>query len=175
MLRSSRRVIKSRWMSEVLLGKTALITGAARRLGRSFVLACARAGADIVIHHSNSTEEAAAVRQEITRLRCNAWIFQADFNDPVQAGSLNPSVNKSSPLFALINSAAIFDSLSLEATSLQAWQPSDGNKNPEILNNIPPKKWANKNESEKALLFLLTCHAYITGEILHLDSGRPLV
>jgi|WetSurMetagenome_2_1015567.scaffolds.fasta_scaffold295357_2 NAD(P)-dependent dehydrogenase (short-subunit alcohol dehydrogenase family) len=120
MLQSFSRVIKSRWMSEVLLGKTVLITGAARRLGRSFALACARAGADIVTHLSNSTEEAEAVRQEITRLVSKAWIFQADFTDPVQAASLIPSINKSIPLFALINSAAIFDSLSLQAASLQA-------------------------------------------------------
>jgi len=241
-------------MSEDLLGKVVLITGAARRLGRSFALACARAGADIVIHHSNSAKEAETVRQEIARLGRKVWVFQADFNDPIQAGSLIPSINKSTPLFALVNSAAIFDSLSMEETSLQAWQqhlqinltapfllsqefarqaqrgarivnildwralrpgadhfpytisksglgaltrslalalapeitvnglalgailpPTDGNENPDILKNIPLQRWAKENEAEEALLFLLTCPAYITGEIIHVDGGRHLV
>jgi pteridine reductase len=241
-------------MTEILDGKTILITGAARRLGRLFALACARAGADIAIHHSSSDEEAEAVRQEITSLGRRAWIFKADFNDPEQAGSLVPWINRSTPLYALVNSAAIFDSLSLEDTSPQAWQqhlqinltapfllsqafakqaqpgariinildwralrpgadhfpytvskaglaaltrslaaalapditvnglalgailpPSDGNRNPEILKNVPLKRWANENEVEQTLLFLLSGPPYITGEILHVDGGRHLV
>ena len=38
-------VIKSNWMSERLDGRVVLITGGARRLGRLFALACARAAA----------------------------------------------------------------------------------------------------------------------------------
>lgn len=53
--------------------------------------------------------------------------------------------------------------------------PSDGNKNPDIIKIVPLKRWANQNEVEEALLFLLTCPAYITGEILHLDGGRHLI
>jgi len=41
-------------MNESLNGKTVLITGGARRLGKKFALACARAGADVVIHHGHS-------------------------------------------------------------------------------------------------------------------------
>jgi NAD(P)-dependent dehydrogenase (short-subunit alcohol dehydrogenase family) len=241
-------------MSEILSGKTVLITGAARRLGRLFALACARAGADVVIHHSNSREEAEVVRQEITILGCQAWIFQADFGDPQQAGSLIRLINEVTPLYGLVNSAAIFEALSLEATSLEAWQqhmqinltapfllsqafatqaqpgarivnildwralrpgadhlpytisksalasltqsmaialapditvnglalgailpPSDGNRNPDILKNVPLKRWANENEVQEVLLFLLTCPPYITGEIIHVDGGRHLV
>jgi NAD(P)-dependent dehydrogenase (short-subunit alcohol dehydrogenase family) len=241
-------------MSEILNGKTVLITGAARRLGRLFALACARAGAGVVIHHSNSSEEAEAVGKEINGLGSPAWIFQADFNDPQQAGNLIRLINEATPLYALVNSAAIFDSLSLEETSLEAWQqhlqinltapfllsqafarqaqpgarivnildwralrpgadhlpytisksalaaltqslaialapditvnglalgailpPSDGNKNPDILKNVPLKRWANQNEVEEVLLFLLTCPSYITGEIIYVDGGRHLV
>ena len=241
-------------MSETLSGKTVLITGAARRLGRMFALACAGAGADVVIHHSNSKEEAEAVRQEINGLGCQAWIFQADFNDLQQAGSLIRLVNEVTPLYGLVNSAAIFASLSLETTSLEAWQqhlqinltapfllsqafakqaqpgarivilldwralrpgadhlpytisksalaamtqslaialapditvnglalgailpPSDGNKNSDPLKNVPLRRWAKENEVEQALLFLLTCPPYITGEIINVDGGMHLV
>jgi NAD(P)-dependent dehydrogenase (short-subunit alcohol dehydrogenase family) len=241
-------------MTEILTGKVILIAGGARRLGRLFALACARAGADIVLHHSHSDQEAEAVRQEIFGIGRKAWIFKADFNDPAQAGRLIPLVNESTPLDGLVNSAAIFGALSLETTSLEAWQqhlqtnltapfllsqafakqarqgariinildwralhpgadhfpytisnsalaaltrslalalapditvnalalgailpPSDGNSNPDILKNIPLKRWANEGEVEEALLFLLTCPPYITGEILHVDGGRHLV
>ncbi len=53
--------------------------------------------------------------------------------------------------------------------------PSDRNKNPDIIKNVLLKRWANENEVEEALLFLLTCPAYITGEIIHVDGGRHLV
>ena len=241
-------------MSDSLEGKTVLITGAARRLGRSFALACARAGADVVIHHGHSDKEADEVQAEIEKMGRRAWIFRADLSESSQAETLIPSVSQSTPLHALVNSAAIFESLSLEATSRDEWQrhlqinltapfllsqafarqalpgarivnildwralrpgadhfpytiskaalaaltrslavalapnitvnglalgailpPADGNKNPEILKNIPLKRWANEGEVEQALLFLLTCPTYITGEILHVDGGRHLI
>ncbi len=241
-------------MNESLDGKTVLITGAARRVGKIFALACARAGADVVIHHGHSEEEAEKVRDEITSLGRRAWVFKADLNDPSQAKGLIPRINESTPLHGLVNSAAIFESLSLENTSMEDWQehlainltapfllsqafarqapdggrivnildwralrpaadhfpytvskaalasmtrslavalapkvivnglalgailpPSDGRAAPEITKSIPAGRWAEKQEVEQALLFLLTCPTYITGEIVHLDGGRHLV
>jgi pteridine reductase len=52
--------------------------------------------------------------------------------------------------------------------------PSDGNRNPDMIKNVPLRRWANENEAEEALLFLLTCPPYITGEIIHVDGGRHL-
>jgi enoyl-[acyl-carrier-protein] reductase (NADH) len=37
------------------------------------------------------------------------------------------------------------------------------------------KRWAAAGEVEQALIFLLTCPEYITGEIIHVDGGRHLV
>jgi len=241
-------------IEQPLNNKTVLITGAARRIGRLFALACARAGADVVIHHGHSDDEAESVRDEIQGLGTNAWIFKADLSDSSQAQSLIPRINESTPLHGLVNSAAIFESLSLEQTTLEAWEkhmalnltapfllsqafakqakgdgrivnildwralrpgpdhfpytisksalaamtksmavalapkilvnalalgailpPSDGTRNPDIVKNIPLKRWAHENEIEQALLFLLTCPAYITGEIIHVDGGRHLV
>jgi len=234
--------------------KTVLITGAARRLGRIFALACANAGANVVIHHGHSDTDAESLRNEITGLGRQAWIFQTDLSDSSQAENLIPLINRSTPIHYLINNAAIFESLSMESTSLKAWDkhlainltapfllsqafarqaedgariinivdwramrpgadhfpytisksalaamtksmavalapkiivnglalgailpPADGNKNPDIVKNIPLKRWANEREVEQALLFLLTNSAYITGEIIHVDGGRHLV
>ena len=115
-------MIESMQMNEQLNGKTILVTGGAKRVGRIFALACARAGADVVVHHGHSEEEAEDTRDEITRLGHQAWVIQADLNDPAQAGNLIPLINESTPLYGLVNSAAIFESLSLENTSLENWQ-----------------------------------------------------
>lgn len=109
-------------LEQPLNQKTVLVTGAARRLGRLFALACARAGADVVIHHGHSEEEAESLRHEITGLGTHAWIFKADLNNSNQASELIPQINESTPLDALVNSAAIFESLLLETTSIKDWE-----------------------------------------------------
>ncbi len=109
-------------MNEQLSGKTILVTGGAKRVGRIFSLACARAGADVVVHHGHSADEAEATSEEIKRMGGRAWVIEADLNEPAQAGNLIPLINESTPLHGLVNSAAIFESLSLETTSLEDWQ-----------------------------------------------------
>src|SRR6185436_7482206 len=103
-------------MSKPLDEKTILITGGARRVGKVFALACARAGADVVIHHGHSDAEAEEVRDEIIGLGRRAWAFKVDLSDSSQAANLIPLVNQSTPLQGLVNSAALFGSLSLENT-----------------------------------------------------------
>jgi NAD(P)-dependent dehydrogenase (short-subunit alcohol dehydrogenase family) len=109
-------------MNDSLNRKAILVTGAARRVEKIFALACARAGADVVIHHGHSEEEAEQVRAEITKLGRQAWVLQADLSDSSQAESLIPRINRSTPLHGLVNSAAIFESLALESTSLEDWE-----------------------------------------------------
>ncbi|MFN8383928.1 MAG: SDR family oxidoreductase [Anaerolineales bacterium] len=104
-----------------LKGKRILITGAARRVGRLFALACARAGADIIIHHSHSDEEAQQVKDEIESMGRNAHILASDFGTPDSVSKLISQANDISPLYALVNSAAIFEPLSFKDTSLEDW------------------------------------------------------
>lgn len=105
-----------------LLGKTVLVTGSARRVGRIFALGCAQAGADIVIHHGHSQEEAERTRDEIESLGRRAWILSADLSKTAEASAAISLANESSPLYALVNSAAIFESLSLQETTLPDWE-----------------------------------------------------
>lgn len=105
-----------------LNGKTLLITGAARRIGRHLALAAARAGADIILHHSNSPEEAEQTAAEIGHLGRRAWVLQADFQYPEAAEALVKQANQLSSLYAIINNAAIFEPLQLVQTSLVDWQ-----------------------------------------------------
>jgi pteridine reductase len=105
-----------------LLGKTVLITGSARRVGRLFALGCAQAGADIIIHHGHSPEEAAETRDEIEAAGRRAWILASDLDKPAEVSKLVSRANELSPLYALVNSAAIFESHSLEKTTLTDWE-----------------------------------------------------
>lgn len=104
-----------------LNGKTILITGAARRLGRLFALACARAGADVIIHHAHSEEEAKLVQDEIQSIGRKAHILASNFGTPDSVSRLISLANDISPLYALVNSAAIFENLSLQTTTLEDW------------------------------------------------------
>ncbi|MGD2027368.1 MAG: SDR family oxidoreductase [Anaerolineales bacterium] len=105
-----------------LSGKTVLITGAARRVGRLFALGCAHAGADVIIHHGHSPAEAETTRQEIEAIGRRAWVLVADLNQPAEAARVISEANQRSPLFALVNSAAIFEPLSVAETTLPDWE-----------------------------------------------------
>ena len=105
-----------------LLDKTVLITGSARRVGRIFALGCAQAGADVIIHHGHSPEEAQETREEIESLGRRAWILASDLSKPAEASEVISRANDLSPLYALVNSAAIFEPLSLADTTLSDWE-----------------------------------------------------
>lgn len=105
-----------------LTGKTVLITGAARRVGRIFALGCAQVGADVVIHHGHSPEEAAKTRNEIESLGRRAWVLASDLSQPAEASAIISRANVLSPLYALVNSAAIFEPLSFYETTLGDWE-----------------------------------------------------
>ena len=104
-----------------LTSKTILITGAARRLGRLFALACGRAGADLILHHGHSPADSEALRDEIASLGRRAWVLAADFSHPESASQLIERANELSPLYGLVNSASIFEPLSMQETSLNDW------------------------------------------------------
>src|SRR5258706_14170536 len=67
-------------MSE-LSGKTALVTGASRGIGRACALALAKAGAQELVHYSNSEKEADAVVAEIRKSGGRAEKVGADLRE----------------------------------------------------------------------------------------------
>lgn len=71
-----------------LSGKTALITGSSKGIGRATALSLAEAGADIVVNHRNSVAEAESVKSEIEALGRRALVIQADAGNPEQMESM---------------------------------------------------------------------------------------
>lgn len=105
-----------------LTEKTILVTGGARRIGRAISLAAAEAGANVIVHHNSSPDEAEEVRREIIRMGRAAWVLQADLNDPAQASGLLEKAFSFSVVDCLVNNAAIFGSDDVLTTSLEAWE-----------------------------------------------------
>lgn len=105
-----------------LEGKVVLITGAARRIGRGLALACAYAGADVIVHYGRSRPEAQKVKGEITALGRRCWIVSADLSRRDRIAELISRTDKIGPLYALVNSAAIFEPLSLQDTRISDWE-----------------------------------------------------
>ena len=65
-----------------LHGKTVLITGGARRLGRAIALAMAEAGADVAITFRNSAREAQHTVIDISSFGARAVALYCDVTDP---------------------------------------------------------------------------------------------
>jgi 3-oxoacyl-[acyl-carrier protein] reductase len=61
-----------------LSGKTALVTGASRGMGRAAALELAKAGAQVLVHYSSGAKEAEAVVAEIRTTGARADAVQAD-------------------------------------------------------------------------------------------------
>ena len=107
-----------------LAGKTALVTGAAKRLGRRMALALAQQGAQVLVHYHRSQAEASQVLEEIQQQRGTAYLVQADLSQASQAESLLARARAlAGPIDILINNASVFKEQTLwqtTETSLQA-------------------------------------------------------
>ena len=96
-----------------LKGKTILISGAARRIGRILALAAARAGSDLIIHHSNSPAEAERTKQDIEKIGQEAIILQSDFSDPASMDEFIAEVFSLREIFGIVNNTSAVRHISL--------------------------------------------------------------
>ncbi|GAB1456863.1 hypothetical protein MASR2M48_21710 [Spirochaetota bacterium] len=102
-------------------GNFVLVTGGARRIGRSIALALARAGDDVAVHYLNSQAEAESLRTEIEALGRKIIILQADLSQPNQLEGLMPRILEQGSLVGLVNNASIFEKLDWNDSSLEDW------------------------------------------------------
>lgn len=85
-------------------------------------LAAARHGADIVIHHAHSPEDAETLAEEINSMGRHAWIIQCDLEKPECAQNLIHEAFSYRTLYAVINNAAVFHPQIWQDTSVELWK-----------------------------------------------------
>jgi len=105
-----------------LAGRTALVTGGARRLGRSIALTLAEAGADVAITFRNSQSDAAQTAAEIAALGLRSVAIVCDVRSE---SSVRDAIAQVIAAFGridiLVNNAAVFASAALESLTLDQW------------------------------------------------------
>jgi 3-oxoacyl-[acyl-carrier protein] reductase len=117
-----------------LQGKTALVTGGSRGIGRAIALELARAGAEVVVGYRSGAEEAEAVAKE-----AGGRAVEADVSDPEQAKRL---VEEAGDLDILVNNAGL---------------TRDG-----LLARMPDDDWRDVIETNLSSVFY-TCRAVTRG------------
>jgi pteridine reductase len=100
----------------------ALVTGGARRLGRSFALALARNGFAILLHYYRSLDGAARAEEEIKTLGVPVFSVQADLTDSNQIQKIFSVLDQTNlRLRVLVNSAACLRRIDLRKASGADW------------------------------------------------------
>ncbi|MDE0839402.1 MAG: SDR family oxidoreductase [Kiritimatiellae bacterium] len=103
---------------KTLSGKTALITGAAVRIGRAIAEALAAQGCVVVLHCRHSRDEADALAASINEAGGEAHVVCADLADPqARAGVIREALDAVGTLDILINNASVFTRESLQAST----------------------------------------------------------
>jgi pteridine reductase len=96
-------------MSDELKGQTALLTGAAKRIGRETALTLAGLGINVVVHFNRSEAEARELAAELQQKGVKAWTIQADFRRPDEYQTLMERARQmAGSLEILVNNASIF-------------------------------------------------------------------
>jgi 3-oxoacyl-[acyl-carrier protein] reductase len=104
-----------------LSGKTALITGASRGIGRATALALAKAGAQVLVHYNNNEKEADAVVAEIRKTGGRAEKVGADLRQADGPHTLAKRVRAivGDRLDVLAANAGISKAMSIEDTTIE--------------------------------------------------------
>jgi len=105
-----------------LQGRVALVTGSARRTGRTIALALATAGADLVIHYNHSATEAEAVVAEVEAMGRRALAVAADLADAAATeAAFGAAAERLGRLDILVNNACGILWKRLEDTTAAEW------------------------------------------------------
>lgn len=106
-----------------LEGRVALVTGAARNIGRTMALDFARAGAAVVVNARSSQAEANAVVKDIVAAGGKAEAVMANVTDPDDVDALvRSTVEQFGRIDILVNSAAIRRETSFANLSFAEWR-----------------------------------------------------
>jgi 3-oxoacyl-[acyl-carrier protein] reductase/pteridine reductase len=105
-----------------LAGKTALVTGAAKRIGRAIALKLAANGANVAITYRDSQPDAEQTVRDLAALDVEAFAVRCDLNDPQSVReAVAAVVEEFGGLDILVNNAGLFESVALEEITVEQW------------------------------------------------------
>jgi NAD(P)-dependent dehydrogenase (short-subunit alcohol dehydrogenase family) len=105
-----------------LTGKTALVTGAAKRIGRAIALSLAANGANVAITYLSSQSDAEDTVRSLAAFDVDAQAIRCDLRDPEDIQQAVSSViEEFGRLDLLVNNAGTFESVALEDISAAQW------------------------------------------------------
>ena len=105
-----------------LEGKTVLVTGAAKRIGRSLALALAQQGADVAITYRTSEAEAQATVDVIGEYGVRTAAVECDVRDAASVRrAVDATIRELGKIDLLVNNAGIFETRPLESITVEQW------------------------------------------------------
>ena len=105
-----------------LRGRTALVTGAARRLGRASALALAQAGADVAITYLESAREARETVVDLSGMGVRAFAFRCDVTDEASVrATMKDAGRELGRIDILVNNAANYETADFERLTVRQW------------------------------------------------------
>jgi len=105
-----------------LQGKVALVTGAAKRIGRTIALALAEQGADVAITYRDSEEHAARTVCELGGMGGRAIAVHANLREPESIRKAVARVaGELGSIDILVNNAGRFETAAIENISVEQW------------------------------------------------------
>ena len=100
----------------------ALVTGGARRIGRTLVLACARAGYDVAIHCRAVDDDAQAAAADVRSLGRKAYLHPCDLRQEAAAAPMVGDVEaEPGPVTLLVNCASTFEGGAFSSMNRASW------------------------------------------------------
>lgn len=91
-----------------LEGKTAIVTGASRGIGRAIAIAFAKEGADVVVNYAGSEEKAKETVNEIIEMGRKAFAFQCNISNGESVQEMvKETIQQFGKLDILVNNAGI--------------------------------------------------------------------
>src|SRR6202166_3467361 len=147
-----------------LRGKTCLITGAARRLGRASALALAQAGADVAITFRTSAREAQETVVDLSALGVRAFALRCDVTSETSVKSMMKDAGRElGRIDILVNNAANYSTADFERLTLRQWDEifASNTRGPFLVSR-EALKWMRRKRTGK--------NKKIEAKIIHMGS-----
>jgi NAD(P)-dependent dehydrogenase (short-subunit alcohol dehydrogenase family) len=147
-----------------LKGKTALVTGAARRLGRASALALAQAGADVAITFLDSAREAKETVVDLSGFGVRAFALRCDVTEEASVKAMMKDAGQElGRIDILVNNAANYETAKFERLTVRQWDAMfASNTRGPFLVSREALKWMRRSRGKQ--------HGAVEAKIINMGS-----